>query len=294
MTQYEPFDMPGCKHPLWLVRDEDHGTLIDLRSLTEALCMSWPHRWAMYFIGRREKLGLQRAHDRLMRETFLVAPGKMKMVLVDLYAHLDTYHAAMKRVSVLHGAWSAEWSRVMGAAPVNAGALASGVVRRSVTPELVREIYRQFKDRRDRREIAKSMGVSKSTVSLVVTGGYANFDQETFVAWQQTFGALALPRERALGRNAPSADLVRRVHTLHQQKFKPKYIGECLGTSASTVSGIISGAYKFTEPTAMAAWQETFGSDLAAATPANGFTAPFRARDDETLVQGLPAAHRPF
>ncbi len=294
MTQYEPFDMPGCKHPLWLVRDESHGTLIDLRSLMEALCMSWPHRWAMYFTGRREKLGLQRARDRLMRETFLVAPGKMKMVLVDLYAHLDTYHAAMKRVSILHGAWTAEWSRAMSAGPVNAGALASGLVRRSVTPELVREIHRQFRERRERREIAKSTGVSKSTVSRVITGGYANFDQETFVAWQQTFGAMTLPRERALRCNAPSADLVRKVHVLHSQKFKPGYIGECLGVSRATAAGIISGAYKFADPNAMAAWQETFGADLAAVTPAQRFTAPIRPKDDETLVQGPSAAHRPF
>ena len=191
---YEPFKVAFCNKTMWWLRDGAPETWIDLRSVFEALCISWVRTWGGYCLARSHEWGLVACFDNKLRETLLVPGNKLPAVLKEVRTQLGNYHAAEKRMHSLHLIWRDKY------AAIRAGQSVREVKRivkkpvlkakpRKVNAYVVRQAFVLLGKGHAKPLVARTLGVSLNSIQKLAAGTYPGLDEPAANAWWETFGA---------------------------------------------------------------------------------------------------------
>lgn len=199
---YEPFTVPFCQKTMWWLRDGAPETWIDLRSVFEALGMSWVRKWGMYCLAKRREWKLESCCDKRMKETLLAPGNKLPAILGEVYSLLGSHHAAARRAHLLHRMWRDKYAEIRAGGGVAAAAPANprSVKKRKVDAYVVRQAFQLLGRGHSKPAIARALKVSLATIQKVVAGTYP-MDAAAMEAWWATFGA---PQTTAAGAFTPS------------------------------------------------------------------------------------------
>ena len=189
---YEPFTVPFCTKTMWWLHDGAPEVWIDLRSVFEALGMSWVRKWGMYCLAKRREWRLEACCDKHMRETLLVPGNKLPAVLGEVYGLLAGHHAAARRTRLLHLIWREKYAEIRDGGAVRIASApmktSRATKKRKVDAYVVRQIFVLRQKQYSQPMIAKALHVSTGVVQQVSAGTYKLSDEAQAV-WWETFGA---------------------------------------------------------------------------------------------------------
>lgn len=191
---YEPFTVPFAKKTMYWLRDGAPHIWIDLRSVFEAMGMSWVRKWGMYCLAKRQQWGLEACCDRQRRETLLAPGHKVPAILGEVRSVLQGSHPhAARLLHMLHAHWRNKYTEILagdGTRPLAVAAppLPAKTRRRKVNGFVVRQVYVLLKKQHTKRAIAAALNISESVPGLVASGAYP-MDDEARAVWWETFGA---------------------------------------------------------------------------------------------------------
>lgn len=199
---FEPFTAPSCTKTMWFLRDGAPETWIDLRSVFEAMGMSWGRKWGMYCLAKRGQWGLAACCDRTRRETLLAPGNKIPAILGEVHALLGDHYAAARRTRALHLLWRDKYAEIRAgggkkhlAAPD--GKTPARARKRKVNAYVVRQMAALLQKGYSKPEIARVLKVSVAAIKQVAAGAY-KLDDEAQAVWWTTFGALQTSAETVI------------------------------------------------------------------------------------------------
>lgn len=201
---YEPFTVSFCKKTMWWLRDGAPETWIDLRSVFEALGMSWVRKWGMYCLAKRREWKLEACCDKRMKETLLAPGNKLPAILGEVYGLLGSHHAAARRAHMLHKMWRDKYAEIRSGGGTTQAVAAvkapRAVRRRKVDAYVVRQAFHLTGKGHSKTAIARALKVSPSTIKAIAAGAYP-MDAAALEVWWATFGA---PQTTAAGAFTPA------------------------------------------------------------------------------------------
>jgi len=188
---YEPLHLSCLTKTVWWLRDGAPHLWFDMRSLVEALGMSWAHKWQAAFRLQSRAWRLEACCDKRMRETMLAPDYMVVQILHQLLAAIGGHAAAAQRIRAAAAAWPRVRHELLTgaalAAPKAAQAPAKGG-NRKVSAFAVRQIHKALMRSEPKPVISKALGLSTATINQVASGRY-KLDEEGMAAWRETFGA---------------------------------------------------------------------------------------------------------
>lgn len=192
---YEPFTVPFAKKTMWWLRDGAPHTWIDLRSVFEAMGMSWCAKWGMYCLAKRQQWGLEACCDRQRRETLLAPGHKLPAILGEVRALLLGRHTSAARlVHMLHLQWREKYVEIQAGGgkatvkPDTPPVPTAKTRKRKVNAYVVRQVHVLLKKGHTKRSIAAALNISEAVPGLVASGTYP-MDEEARAVWWDTFGS---------------------------------------------------------------------------------------------------------
>lgn len=183
---YEPFNAPCAMRPMWLLRDAAPEPWIDLRSVFEAMGMSW-RTWQMYCRSRTRLWALETCVDRKRCETLLAPASRLGAILGEVQQYLQARFAAAARVKALRASWRAIHDELRHAHVATHAPVKRAQRRRKVDAYVVRQVFTLTGKGVPNTGIARALRVSVRTVQYVAAGSYP-LGPEALAAWTETFG----------------------------------------------------------------------------------------------------------
>lgn len=194
---YQPFTVSFCNKTMWYLRDGAPDPWIDLRSMFEALGMSWDRKWKMYCLAKQRHWQLEACCDIKRRETLLAPANKIPAILGEVHGLLTNHPSAALRTRSMHSIWRARSTEFQEGQPAFSSqeiprkqAKRSPKGNRKVTPYVVRQAYQLAQKGHKKPAIAKALSISLGSLQQLAAGTYPSMDNETKNAWWETFGAL--------------------------------------------------------------------------------------------------------
>lgn len=258
--------MPTLGLPLWLLFEGGFAVSVDMRSVFDALGMSWA-RWRLYLLGGMARLRVLQGSSRAGKKTLLMPIDNVARLLIELQNLLPN-GLVSRNVEALLPDWQTYWADVRTQQRLAAAELAADKRGRKLEVDKVEEIYELFQERRHLKVIARQVRLSESVVKKVIAGTYPSFSKDALVRWTALFGKVDASRRHIdVSRSTITAELIQKVFVLHQEGYKPNYIAQCLLINVNPVNQIVRGTYKSRDPLAEAKWLATFGAPNAPENP---------------------------
>lgn len=202
---YEPLRLNCLPKTVWWLRDGAPHLWIDMRSLLEALGMSWVHKWQAAFRLQSRAWRLEACCDRQMRETMLAPDYMVVQILHQLLAAIGGHAAAARRIHAVAAAWPRVRRDLLKGATLAAPKTAYVPAKqgnRKVSAFAVRQIHKALMRGEAKPAIGNALSLSTAVVQQVASGRY-KLDEEGMAAWRETFGANPLPQSAFMGRKRP-------------------------------------------------------------------------------------------
>jgi hypothetical protein len=185
------------RKPVWFLRDGAPHIWIDLRSLMEAMGISYV-KWQNAFRAQRLAWKLEACIDRIKRETLLCPDHNVSQVFSLLLRGLG-HHASAGRLQSLAAVWPAvrrSLKNELTDQPIALKVAKPATRVRKVNAFCVRQIFKLLTAGHKKSAIASTLRISIVSINKVAAGTY-DLDPDGLTAWQETFGAVSAPEASA-------------------------------------------------------------------------------------------------
>lgn len=189
--QYKALAFSHLRKPVWLLKDQDAIVWVDVRSVIEALGMSW-QRWHLLIKMHRKAWGFDSCLDRHALETELVPEIRFIRWLNEINSVLRSYPRHVEeRAKLLRGSWQVRYTELLQQEypDIQTASEAGSGRKRKITPEIVIRLHHQrCVIGASITSTAKNLEIGVSTVKAIEAGTYKFWTPDAREAWRQTFG----------------------------------------------------------------------------------------------------------
>lgn len=195
--RYHPVKFKCLPKAVFVIDDGKEDLLVDLRSLIEAIGMSWL-RWRLLIRHKKAAWGAEECVDTHARETYLIPAGTVLRWMAEVHQHIlsHSYAAALRAKAVRH-LWRDELDAVIEEhfPRVSSFRHAQGnPTARKITGELVADLHRmRTAEQMTFGAAARKLGISASVAKQVASDRYPHMSDEARAVWERTFGAFPTP-----------------------------------------------------------------------------------------------------
>lgn len=191
---YKPVTFSSLPKSVWVVKDHDSVVWVDLRTVIEAIGMSW-HRWKLTLAPRRGGWKFDSCLDRNGKETLLIEELHLVRWLIDIEPMLRIYPAWVEaRAGSLRGSWRVRFDLLASQEFPDLVEEEAEVPRpgrkRKITAETVVRVHQlRTVVGKSISQTAQDVEISQTAVKSIEAGTYKAWTPDAREAWRQTFGS---------------------------------------------------------------------------------------------------------